>query len=208
MKEKTSENLTGKDSDGSPFKDEVQLWNTAFSGRKPVEWDRLPDIELYMDQVVTFLDRQLPVPSGSGEDRVITPSMINNYTKDHVIPRAESKKYSRDHIALLLVICSLKKVLSMPDLSNLFKDFKANESDRIEKFYERFRELQELAIIKTSGIVTEGLKEINEANEKDILRNLALQLAVEAQTKCIAAEQILSILDQKTDTKEKTDKAK
>ncbi len=208
MKEKADRNDMDVERDRNPFTNEVQDWNAEFSGRKPAMWDRLPDIELYMDQVVTFLDRQLLIPRETGEDRIITPSMINNYTKDHVIPRAESKKYSRDHIALLLVICSLKKVLSMPDLSDLLKDFKVNESDKIEKFYDRFREVQELAIARTSGIVTEGIKDIAGENEKDILRNLALQLAVEAQTRCIAAEQILTILNRKADPKEKTDKTK
>jgi hypothetical protein len=208
MKEKTSEPETLAEQDGNRLKNGIISWNATFAGQKPAMWDRLPDIELYMDQVVTFLDRQLHNHRRNEEDRIITASMINNYTKDHVIPRAESKKYSRDHIALLLVICSLKKVLSMPDLSDLLKDFRVNESNEIEKFYDRFREVQELAIAKTCEIVAEGTREIRSENEKEVLRNLALQLAVEAQTKCIAAEQILSILESKTDGKDKTEKTK
>lgn len=201
MKEKVEDSNAIPNQNVNKFKNEVQNWNYKFAGQKPVMWDRLPDIELYMDQVVTFLDRQLQIHRRNEEDRIITPSMINNYTKDHVVPRAEAKKYSRDHIALLLVISSLKKVLSMPDLSDLLKDFKVNENDNIEKFYDEFREVQELAITKTSEIITEELKDINGENEKEILRNLALRLSVEAQTKCIAAEQILSILEKKTTTK-------
>ena len=208
MKEKKEEPGIPAEMDTARFKSEVLDWAARFSDQKPVMWDRFPDIELYMDQVVTFLDRQLHNHRRNDEDRIITASMINNYTKDHVIPRAESKKYSRDHIALLLVICSLKKVLSMPDLTDLLQDFKVNESNEIERFYARFREVQELAIGKTHEIVTEGIKEIKYDNEKEILRNLALQLAVEAQTKCIAAEQILNILEHKNEPKDKTDKTK
>lgn len=208
MKEKTDETETMAKQDGNRLKNEMLDWNAKFADQKPAMWDRLPDIGLYMDQVVTFLDRQLHNHRRNEKDRIITASMINNYTKDHVIPRAESKKYSRDHIALLLVICSLKKVLSMPDLSDLLKDFRVNESNEIEKFHARFREVQELAIAKTYEIVSEGIKGIREENEKEVLRNLALQLAVEAQTKCIAAEQILSILESKSGAKEKAEKTK
>ncbi len=181
------------------LKDFVSDWTLKFAEQKPLTWDRLPDIDLYMDQVVTFLDRQLALHRRNEEDKIITPSMINNYTKDHVIPRAESKKYSREHIALLLVVCSLKKVMSMPDLSDLLKDFKVNEDNRIEKFYELFRDVQELAAVKTSETITEAMKNINKEsdNENEILRNLALRLAAEAQTRCIAAEQILQMLANK-----------
>jgi hypothetical protein len=205
-KEKADKTDTVPDADRNRFDNGIHDWLMQFSSQKPVDWDRIPDIELYMDQVVTFLDRQLLFQQRNSEDRIITPSMINNYTKDHVIPRAESKKYSREHIALLLVICSLKKVLSMPDLSDLLKDFKIIDSHEIERFYARFQQVQELAIVRTSEIVSKGMEEIKGENEKEILRNLALQLAAEAQTRCNAAEQILGILERKTEKKEKADK--
>lgn len=208
MKEK--QNGTGMDpvQDPTPYKSETEIWNSQFAAQKTATWDRIPDIELYMDQVVTFLDRQLVIQRESEEERIITPSMINNYTKDNVIPRAESKKYSRDHIALLMVICSLKKVLSMPDLSNLLKDLKANEGDKVEKFYERFCEAQQIAVTRTSAAVASEMEKADGANEKETLRNLALQLAIEAQTKCIAAERILGILEKNPDVRDKQEKAK
>jgi hypothetical protein len=169
-------------------------WNRRFSDHTPVAWDRLPDIELYMDQVVTLLDRQLTVFRNSDEDKIITSSMVNNYTKDRVIPRAESKKYSKEHIALLLIVCSLKKVLSMPDLSAMLKDFKLNSGVGIEQFYELFNAVQVKGIEKTSRFVTEALAEAPDAPDESLLRNIALQLSVEAQMQCIAAEQILSLM--------------
>ena len=173
-------------------------WNQRFSDHTPVAWDRLPDIDLYMDQVVTLLDRQLTVFRNNGEEKVVTPSMVNNYTKDRVIPRAESKKYSREHIALLLIVCSLKKVLSMPDLSTMLDDFKLNSGDGIERFYDLFNDVQVKAVAKTSGFVERVLTEAPDAADESLLRNIALQLAVEAQTQCIAAEQILSLLRKTT----------
>ena len=176
---------------------DVIEWNETFTGYCAVKWEKMPDIELYMDQVVTFLDRQMTMYRRKEDEKVITPSMINNYTKDHLIPRAKSKKYSKDHIALIMVVCSLKKVLSMPDLSNMLKDFKVNEDTKIEEFYELFSEYQTRAIQKTSQIISDSLKNTDIAGnaEKDVLKNLALKLSVEAQTKCAAAEQILGILE-------------
>lgn len=185
---------------------EIQDWLERHTGQKQTAWDRIPDIGLYMDQVVTFLERQLYAYQRNSDDKIVTPSMINNYTKDRVIPRAESKKYSREHIALLTVICSLKKVLSMPDLADLLKDFTVDDSETIERFYARFCQVQEQAVARTSEIVKKRVEEAEGENGKEILRNLALQLAAEAQTRCIAAEQILNILD-RTEKAGKLEKA-
>lgn len=198
MKEDVNDLKNNSISITESIKDKIIDWTERYSTQKPAIWDRLPDIELYMDQVVTFLDRQFLIQRRNDEDKIVTPSMINNYTKDHVIPRAESKKYSREHIALLMIVGSLKKVMSMPDLSELLNDFKLNENDNIEKFYELFIEFQNEAVSNTSSIVLEGVKSINEENEREILRNLALQLSVEAQARCVAAQQILTIIGEPT----------
>ncbi len=185
----------------SPIKEVIE-WNRYFAGCSAVNWKRLPEIELYMDQVVTFLDRQMTMYRRNEDEKVVTRSMINNYTKDRVIPRAEAKKYSKEHIALITVVCSLKKVLSIPDLSNLLKDFNVNQGNEVEKYYELFCDYQKQSIERTSRIISESLKEQESRKssdgqeEKKILKNLALKLAVEAQTQSAAAEQILSILEQ------------
>ncbi len=180
--------------DEETAKERILDWNRRFAGHRPVMWDRLPDIELYMDQVVTLIDKQLAAFRKNGEEKVITSSMVNNYTKDRVIPRAESKKYSREHVALLMIICSLKKVLSMPDLAVLLKNFTLNADSEIEKFYELFSNVQIRGIRKTTGMVEEALKDAPDAPDEALLRNVALQLAVDAQLQCIAAEQILDLL--------------
>lgn len=210
MKENKSENIkSGGDSAASTLnaqdikeasvKTDLLDWNRRFSVHTPVAWDRLPDIELYMDQVVTLLERQLTAFRNNEEGKMITSSMVNNYTKDRVIPRAESKKYSKEHIALLLIVCSLKKVISMPDLSTMLKDFKLNSGEEIEKFYALFNDVQIKGIEKTSRFVSEALAEAPGEPDETLLRNMALQLAVEAQMQCIASEQILSLLKKEND---------
>ena len=74
-------------------------------------WNALPDIELYMDQVVAVMEKQLSLyQENYAEDaRLITPSIINNYVKLKIIPAPVKKRYSREHLAYLIIICILKQ---------------------------------------------------------------------------------------------------
>ena len=73
-------------------------------------WDELPDFELYMDQVLSLTGRYLEGMPNS-EDSKLTASMINNYVKVKIIPAPQGKRYSRRHVAYLLLLCILKPVL-------------------------------------------------------------------------------------------------
>ena len=79
----------------------------------------LPNIELYMDQVTTFLEEQLKNTKRFEEDKIFTKTMINNYTKNHLLPPSNKKKYSRNHMILLIYIYYLKNFLSISDIKNL-----------------------------------------------------------------------------------------
>lgn len=82
-------------------------------------WNELPDIDLYLDQVVNYIERYLGAYFINKEDKVITKTMINNYVKQGVMPAPEKKKYNRTQIAYLFVICILKQVYSINDISKL-----------------------------------------------------------------------------------------
>ena len=87
--------------------------------QRPVPWDQLPDFALYMDQVLSYMDRQV---IRFDEDDGLTAAMVNNYTKSGLVPRAEGKKYNRDHLAYLTAICVLKHVMSTRDMDLLIKE--------------------------------------------------------------------------------------
>ena len=87
--------------------------------QRPVEWEQLPDFALYMDQVLSYMDRQF---IRFDEDDTLTAAMVNNYTKSGLVPRAEGKKYSREHLAYLTAICILKRVMSTRDMDLLIKE--------------------------------------------------------------------------------------
>lgn len=86
--------------------------------QRPVAWEQLPDFALYMDQVLSYMDRQV---IRFDEDDGLTSAMVNNYTKSGLVPRAAGKKYNREHLAYLTAICVLKRVMSTRDMDLLIK---------------------------------------------------------------------------------------
>lgn len=83
-------------------------------------YDQLPDLPLYSEQLIDILTR-LTVPLlGDGREPVLTPSMINNYVKQKLIPPPEKKRYDRTHLAYLYCICLLKQVFSIQEISSIF----------------------------------------------------------------------------------------
>lgn len=85
----------------------------------------IPDIDLYMDQVTTFMDAHLASSRRLGEDRVLTKTMINNYAKNNLLPPPEKKKYSKNHILLLTFIYYFKNVLSFKDIEQILSPIAA-----------------------------------------------------------------------------------
>ena len=102
--------------------------------QRPVPWDQLPDFALYMDQVLSYMDRQV---IRFGEDDALTAAMVNNYTKSGLVPRAEGKKYSRAHLAYLTAICVLKRVLSAKDIDLLLRE-ELRDDRQVEEGYAAF----------------------------------------------------------------------
>ena len=102
--------------------DGLESFLSALESNNPPEWDALPDLGLYMDQVINYLERQIGLLFPPNREGTITSSMINNYVKANVIPRARSKKYGQEHIALLLAAFVLKKALTTQDMSILLAE--------------------------------------------------------------------------------------
>ena len=102
--------------------------------QRPVPWDQLPDFALYMDQVLSYMDRQV---IRFGDDDALTAAMVNNYTKSGLVPRAEGKKYNREHLAYLTAICILKRVMSTRDMDMLIHE-ELQGSHSVESGYNAF----------------------------------------------------------------------
>lgn len=82
--------------------------------------DDIPNIDLYMDQVTTFMDKHLKSSKRYSEDKLLTKTMINNYTKNELLPPPNKKKYTKEHMFLLIFIYYFKNILSINDIQNIF----------------------------------------------------------------------------------------
>ena len=91
-----------------------------------VQPGEVPNIELYMDQVTKFMDEYLESSKRFSDDKLLTKTMINNYTKNDLLPSPEKKKYTKDHMYMLLFIYYLKNILSISDTKAILKPLTEN----------------------------------------------------------------------------------
>lgn len=166
----------------------LENWLNDLNNFSFKSFEQLPDLELYMDQVVTFLEKQLYVFQTSTMDKQITPSMINNYVKGEVLPAPISKKYSKEHLALIEEICTLKQVLSIAEVKQILDKSYNNENKN-----DSFNHFNELNSEKTSNVVSEAFKLLNDVDENDYskLNDIALEFAVTANCYINIAKRIL-----------------
>lgn len=83
--------------------------------------EEIPNIDLYMDQVTTFMDEHFSSTKRYSEDKILTKTMINNYTKNNLLPPSVKKKYSREHMLLLILIYYFKNILSIKDIETVLE---------------------------------------------------------------------------------------
>ena len=83
-------------------------------------WNELPDIELYMDQVLVLMAKYMQGIAAE-EDKLLTASMVNNYVKMGLVPAPVKKRYSRSHLARLVIICVMKQVVPMAMIRNFIE---------------------------------------------------------------------------------------
>lgn len=174
----------------------------AISYVKP---DELPNIDLYMDQVTTFMDFHLESSKRYSEDKLLTKTMINNYTKNELLPPPNKKKYSKDHMYLLILIYYLKGVLSITDIQSVLKPFNeaffggAGEVP-FEKVYEEIFSIQKAqsdAIAKDVArkwkAVQGSYTDVNDRGQQEFLRKLSLicMLSFDVYMKKQLIEQII-----------------
>ena len=94
------------------------------------DWDDLPQLDLYMDQVILLLTRYLAPLERGGDEKTITASIINNYVRMKVMPPPVKKRYSRVHLAYLVMICTLKQSLSISCIQRLLPEDRSEEAVR------------------------------------------------------------------------------
>lgn len=124
---------------------------------KPQE---IPSIDLYMDQVTTFMEEHLKSSKRYPEDKILTKTMINNYAKNHLLPPPDRKKYSKEHMLLLIYIYYYKGILSINDIQSLLdplteKFFHKDGPLNMQSIYEEVFSLERSQVEKMKEDVIE-----------------------------------------------------
>ena len=153
---------------------------------RPDSWDDLPDIPLYMDQVVSYLARQTAC---FGEGDGLTSAMINNYIKDGLLERARGKKYDQVHLAYLTAIGVLKQVMSVREMKVLTTV--GREMREPDKQYEYFCKYLDQAM-------ADAAHRLDENTTDHDLPKLVLDLAMRSYANMLACHQALAILARHT----------
>ena len=173
------------------YSDELRLLYEETSNREIIEPSDIPDIDLYMDQVTTFMETKLSSFKRNHDDKVLTKTMINNYAKAKLFPPPIKKKYNKNHIMMLIIIYHLKSMLSINDINKLLSpvtnELNLNSSSRIlEVLYSCFVEIQKKASSLTIGDILGGnvIAEFEESISK---------LKIQEEVKYILAVLALSI---------------
>ncbi len=147
-----------------------------------VQPGEVPGIDLYMDQVTSFLDEHLETSKRYSDDKLLTKTMINNYTKNELLPSPEKKKYTKEHMYLLLFVYYLKNILSISDTRSILrplteKFFKENDSVNFEKIYaEIFKIEQEQSFDVTRDVVhkyrksKKSFENLDDGEDKELLQ--------------------------------------
>jgi len=132
----------------------------------------IPDIDLYMDQVTTFIDNKLGYHKRTLKDKILTKTMINNYTKSKILLPSKNKKYNRQHVMLLILIYYMKQILSINDISTLFLPLFENmassndETDYLCSLYNSFLQTKENSNKDLQQILSQKFKLINDKAEE------------------------------------------
>ncbi len=178
----------------SEFMQHTDSWKKLLNDYCFPTWDDLPSFDLYMDQVIALMNDYLSVfvPSGSTQASAMTPPMINNYVKLKVMPAPRKKKYSKIHLAYLIMISSLKQALNIPSIQKIIP-LLDNEND-IRLMYEAFSENQQKTFSYIAGKISSVAEPVfeSENGSAEKMHNLTVQIALSANIFKVMTEDIIS----------------
>ena len=134
--------------------DTKDLLNSILSSISRIDYIRpneIPNIDLYMDQVTTFMEEQLKRTKRYEEDKILTKTMINNYAKNNLLPPPVKKKYSKEHVLVMIFIYYFKNILSIKDIESVLtpiteKTFDKEESLDMTSVYEEICQMEKSRI--------------------------------------------------------------
>ena len=190
------------------------------SGMDYIKPEDLPNIDLYMDQVTTFMEDQLASTKRHDDDKILTKTMINNYTKNNLLPPPVKKKYSREHLLLLVFIYYFKNILSIKDIETVLaplteKYFPDGSSFELADIYKEVCKIEkeQLDSIKENVTATyeksaDTFTHLADGEDKEILQQFAFicSLSFDVYIKKMIIERIIDDLSSKSSKNEEKKK--
>ena len=171
-------------------------WDKFITEYQLPDWDAIPDLGLYMDQVIVLLEQYLtfiPAPTGSKE-RFVTSSTINNYVRLKIMPAPVKRKYHRIHIAYLIMILTMKQSLSISDVQKILPQdsSEANVRAVYEDYSLKFRRVG-LFFNQQVQSGAEGIRTATEQSCDNAVELLVIESALIAGFSKILAEKLIRL---------------
>ncbi len=175
---------------------DLKLTIQASMEREYIKKEDIPDIDLYVDQIITLADGHLGRNKRNADDKVITKTMINNYSKDGLLKRIKGKKYSRQHIMMILLICGMKRGMAVQDIARILSGLDERlegaqggyDFDEADQIYQNWGLAGQLVENALPGFVLDLSERLSSAAGKDdplpaimILTEIAAQCGRTAQ---------------------------
>ena len=170
----------------------MRKWESYLNEHTLPSWDELPTLDLYMDQVVALINSYLGfLPKEVGMDAVVTAAAINNYVRKKIVPAPVKKRYSRIHLAYLLLICSLKQSVSISYIQQMIPVSLTEEQvrDIYDQFVAQHRRTT-LYFVEQVNRVTPGILAENKTDDQRV-SNIVTAFAVVSGLSRMATEKLL-----------------
>ena len=175
----------------------------------------IPNIDLYMDQITTFMDDQLEASKRHADDKILTKTMINNYAKNNLLPPPEKKKYSKEHVLTLIFIYYFKNILSINDIRSILNPLTEKYFGNKDGFnmQDVYNEVFALETEETQKVLKDLGKKYTTANntfndfpeeDRDFLHSFSFicQLSFDVYIKKMVIERMIDHLNEKAQEKE------
>lgn len=169
-------------------KKEMQYIIESLNLNEVIELECIPNLDLYMDQIITLFNSKLSHMKRYEEDKLLTKTMINNYTKDKVLMPAKKKKYTKAHVILMILVYDLKQILTITDIkavfSSILEEDSINRPQMLEEIYNAYLEIK----LEQADLFKEEVEALSEPIEK-IVNTISIE---DAQ---LSAEKLKNILE-------------
>ncbi|MGN0341168.1 MAG: DUF1836 domain-containing protein [Roseburia sp.] len=202
--------------------DENDLLNSIMASLSRIDYikpDSIPNLDLYMDQITTFMDTQLASSRRYPEDKILTKTMINNYAKNDLLPPPVKKKYSKEHVLLLIFIYYFKNILSIGDIQEVLNPlteryFCKEENINLTRIYEEVFSLEKEEVKNLSKDIEKKYQishttfQDAEGEDQEYLQNFAFicMLSFDVFVKKMLIEKIIDLGKPKQEDNKKENK--